>query len=236
LTTTTDPNPLNDDTSEDTNVTTPGKDDTITKLTSSQNPSVHGQKVTFTATVTPATLPGPPTGSVTFKEGTTVLGMDTLDGAGQATFSTNALATGSHPITAVYSGDSNFNASNDSLNQVVNKADTMTAVTSSANPAAVGQTVTFTATVTAVAPGSGTPTGTITFKDGVTVLDTITVDGAGQAALISSNLTVGTHTITAEYSGSSNYNVSSGTVVPDQVVNEQFLIALPVVLKGPEHP
>jgi uncharacterized repeat protein (TIGR01451 family) len=110
-TTTTDTDSSNDDTSEDTNVTVPGKDDTTTKLTSSQNPSVHGQTVTFTATVTPVTTSDPATGSVTFKEGTTVLGTDTLDGAGKATFSTSVLTIGSHPITAVYSGDSNYNAS-----------------------------------------------------------------------------------------------------------------------------
>jgi hypothetical protein len=67
--------------------------------------------VTFTATVN-ALAPGAgtPSGTVTFKDGTTVLGTGALS-SGQATFSTNALAVGSHSITAVYTADANFNGS-----------------------------------------------------------------------------------------------------------------------------
>jgi len=213
-----DNNGGNDSASEETLVTDPNKENTTTALTSSQNPSVYGQAVTFTATVTPATTPGPATGSVTFKEGTTVLGTGSLDGTGKATFSSSALSVATHPITAEYSGDSTYNASSDSLDQVVNKADTTTGVTSSANPSVVGQPVTFTANVTAVAPGSGTPTGTITFKEGTTVLGTDSLDDAGQATLTSSTLTAGTQSITAEYSSDSNFNASNNSL--DQVVDK----------------
>jgi len=90
-----------------------------TSVTSSLNPSTFGTAVTFTATVKPATL-GTPTGKVTFKDGTTTLGMGTLSG-GKATFKTSSLAKGQHSITAVYAGDATFMGSTSPmLTQTVN--------------------------------------------------------------------------------------------------------------------
>jgi hypothetical protein len=132
------------------------KTSTTTALTSSANPSVLGQSVTFTATVSPV-VPGAgtATGTVTFLDGGSPIGTGTLSG-GLATFTSSALAAGSHTITTSYGGDGNFNGSTGSLTgnpQVVNKANTTTLVTSSANPSVLGQSVTFTATVSPVAPG-----------------------------------------------------------------------------------
>ena len=77
------------------------------QLVSSLNPSTPNVNVTFTATVTSSN--GTPTGTVIFNDGSTALsGALPLDGSGVATFSTATLAAGTHPITAVYSGDSNF--------------------------------------------------------------------------------------------------------------------------------
>jgi len=70
-------------------------------LTSSANPSIFGQSVDFKATVV-STGGGTPTGSVTFKDGTTELGTLTLNGSGAATLTTSALTVGSHPVTATY--------------------------------------------------------------------------------------------------------------------------------------
>jgi hypothetical protein len=88
------------------------KDATNTTVTSSVNPVVAGLPVTFTAQVQ-ASAPGSgtSTGTVTFTDITTVLGTGTLNGAGQATFSTSALALGTHAITATYGGDGNFTSS-----------------------------------------------------------------------------------------------------------------------------
>jgi len=72
-------------------------------LQSSVNPSVAGQSVTLTATAT-STGGGAPTGTVTFKDGTTVLGTGTLNGSGVASFTTSTLTVGSHPLTANYGG------------------------------------------------------------------------------------------------------------------------------------
>ncbi len=79
---------------------------TATALSAAPNPSAQGQAVTFTATVT-ALEPGAgvPAGTVTFLDGTTALDTETLNGSGQAAFTTSGLAVGNHPITAVYSGD-----------------------------------------------------------------------------------------------------------------------------------
>ena len=88
-----------------------------TAVVSSLNPSIVGQVVTFTATVTTG---GSPTGTVTFKAGTTTLGTVALTG-NTASLSTSALTAGTHSITAVYSGDGTFAGSTSpALKQVVN--------------------------------------------------------------------------------------------------------------------
>jgi len=150
---------------------------------------------------------GTPTGTVTFKDGPSILGTGTLDGSGQARFTISTLAVGSHAITASYGGDATFTGSTSSaLTQTVKKASTATSVSSSANPSVSGQSVTFTATVTAKSPGAGTPTGTVTFKDGSSTLGTGTLDGSGQAMFTISTLAVGSHSITARYAGDASFN------------------------------
>ena len=199
------------------------KGDTTTTVTSSQNPSVFGQSVTFTATVS-AVAPGSGTasGTVTFLDGGSTVGTGTLSG-GQATFSTSALAVGDHTITTSYGGDGDFNASTGSLTgnpQVVDKGDTTTTVTSSQNPSVFGQSVTFTATVSAVAPGSGTASGTVTFLDGGSTVGTGTLSG-GQATFSTSALAVGDHTITTSYGGDGDFNASTGSLTGNpQVVDK----------------
>src|SRR5207247_1761140 len=167
-TTTTPPTTTTTSTSTTTTTTLPG---TTSGVTSSANPSVSGQPVTFTATVKAKTAgAGTPTGTVTFKDGPTILGTGTLDSAGQAMFTTSTLAVGSHSITASYGGDANFNGSTSPRITQSVKYGTTTSVSSSLNPSVFGQSVKFTATVTANSPGSGTPTGKVTFKDGGTAI------------------------------------------------------------------
>jgi hypothetical protein len=90
---------------------------TQTRLGSSQDPSYPGQSVSFTATLTAQT--GKPTGSVTFLDGSTVLKVVPLDATGHATYTTSALAAGSHTITAAYSGGSAFQTSTAQVSQSV---------------------------------------------------------------------------------------------------------------------
>ena len=197
------------------------QDATSLVLASSPNASVFGQTVSFTATVTPvAPGSGTPTGTVDFKEGATDLtpGGITLVG-GRATFSTSTLSVGHHTVSASYNGDSNFLAGNSSRTQTVNRAGTTTALSSSSNTSVSGQTVVFTATVSLHAPGAGTPTGTVDFKEGATDLTPggVTLSN-GHATFSISTLSVGQHTLTASYSGNADFTASQGTA--PQVVNK----------------
>src|SRR5215467_3422147 len=123
--------------------TTVTKTATNTALQSSSNPSIPGQSVTLTATVTPSSGSGTPAGAVTFTDGSTTLGTGNLDSAGRATYSTSSLTLGTHSITASYAGDTNFQASaSATLSQVVSQAASATTLKSSVNPSAIGQSVT----------------------------------------------------------------------------------------------
>jgi hypothetical protein len=103
------------------------------------------------------------------------------------------------------------------ITKMVNKANTTTTVTSSLNPSCEGQSVTFTATVAhATAGGAGTPTGTVTFKDGAATLGTGTLSG-GVATFSTSLLTAGAHSITAVYGGDSNFNGSTSSAITQNV-------------------
>lgn len=97
------------------------KNSSTTAIQSSANPSTTGQSVTFTATVRDAlTTAALTSGTVTFLDGTTPIGTGTLNAAGQATFSTAALAAGAHPITARFEGTANHGISSAALTQQVN--------------------------------------------------------------------------------------------------------------------
>jgi hypothetical protein len=95
---------------------------------------------------------------------------------------------------------------------------TSTALTSSSNPSTVGDSVTFTATVT----GTG-PTGTVEFFDGVTSLGTVALNG-NVATLTTSALTQGTHVMGASYSGDAN-NAGSSSSPLTQLVNAAVILA-----------
>ncbi len=190
---------------------------TLTTLTSSANPSLQGKSVTFTATVTPQSGSGTPTGTVTFQNGAAVLGTKTLM-AGTAKYATTTLPPGSNSITAVYGGSSTFSGSTSApLNQFVQAA-TATAVTSSSpNPSAFGQSVLFTATVTSSigAPPNGE---LVTFELGTNVLGTGTLSG-GAATFSDSALAVGTKQIKAVYAGDANFAASTSKYV-NQVIGK----------------
>ncbi|MFN6053746.1 MAG: Ig-like domain repeat protein, partial [Planctomycetia bacterium] len=183
---------------------------TTTVLSSGTNPSVFGQSVTFTATVTGSS--GTPTGTVTFKNGANTLGTGTLNGSGIATFSTSALAVGGpYSITAVYGGDSsNLTSTSSATSQVVNQAGTTTTLSASPNPSVFGQPVAFTVTVAPVSPGSGTPTGSVSFFDGATLLGTRTLS-SGSASFSTGSLSVASHSITAVYAGDSSFTGSTSS-------------------------
>jgi hypothetical protein len=190
---------------------------TATALTSSVDPSVFGQPVTFTATVS-AVPPGSgtPTGTVTFKDNGVTLATSIMTG-GSATFLTSSFSAGTHRITAVYGSDTNFfGSTSGTLSQTVKKDGTTATVVSSANPAPIGRNVKFTATISAVAPGSGTPTGTVTFLDGATTLATAKLN-SGQATFATSTLAKGVHGITVTYGGNVNFTGSTSSTLSQTI-------------------
>jgi unsaturated chondroitin disaccharide hydrolase len=182
-------------------------------LTSSPYSSKYGQPVAFYAAVKPSTS-GIPTGTVTFKNGPSIIETIALSG-GKTKIATSKLTVGTHSITAVYNGSTNFTGSTSpTLTFAVSKANTATTLVSSLNPSTHGSAVTFTATVKPVT--SGIPTGTVTFKNGSTILATITLS-SGKAAYTTSTLTVESHSITAIYNGSGSYNLSTSAVLTQTV-------------------
>ena len=181
---------------------------TTTTLTSSPNPSAVDQSVLFTATIANQ-IGGSPSGTVTFKSGATTLGQGTVSN-GQATLNYSFTSSGTNPVVAAYSGDSTFLPSSSApLRQTVTKATTTTALTSSLNPSQVGQAVTFTATVSG--QYGGVPTGSVTFKDGSSVLAQVPLSG-GVAQYQTSTLTKGKHHILANYGGDTNFRTSQGSL------------------------
>jgi photosystem II stability/assembly factor-like uncharacterized protein len=196
------------------------KEITTTSLASSANPAQIGQEVVFTATVSkPFNSPvtAAPTGMVTFKNGETILGTAPLT-VGQATYGISDFSIGTHQITAVYSGDGAFGTSTSApvaqvVTDAVPKKATTTTVTSTRNPSTLGQSVTIRATVTGP---SGTPTGTLTFKDGDTVLDTVPMT-VGAATYTTTEFTVGVHPITVTYSGDVHFEGSTSAPLAQTV-------------------
>ena len=170
-------------------------------LQSSFNPASFGSPITFTARLKAGN--GPPTGSVQFLDGANILANQPISADGVSSFSTAALAIGSHIITATYNPTGSFIAASANLTQTVTGLATSVALASSANPANPGQSVAFTATITNTSSISATPSGSITFFDGTTALATLPISAINSttatASFSISTLSVGSHTISAAY-------------------------------------
>ena len=190
---------------------------TTTTMASNPNPSGFGQSVTFTVTVVTGAGTGNLTGTVSIADTfggvtTTIAPSLAVNASGAATFSTATLAVGLHSIVATYSGDTMHftSTSAPALIQTVLEG-TATGLTSTANPSAVGQNVTFTATVTISGGGGVTPDGTVSFMDGATPLSTQNLSAGGVAMFATSTLTAGVHHITAVYNGDATKQIQGST-------------------------
>jgi hypothetical protein len=190
---------------------------TATTLSSSLNPSIYGQSLTWTATVTsPDTYYQPPTGQVAFMAYGEAIGHATLNSStGVATFTSSVEYANSYPLTAVYKGDAyNQSSTSSVLNQVINPTTTTATLTSSPNPSISGESVTFKAVINSP---TTSPTGPVTFTAGNIVLGQVQLKGR-IAELTTSSLPVGSTTVTATYNGDSNIKGSSASVT--QVVTQ----------------
>ena len=199
---------------------------TVVSVFSSEDPSNYGDPVTFTATVAGS---GPtPTGTVQFYyiyytyTGSHQVGHKiaigkplTLSG-GSASISTSSL-TGTNSIMAAYSGDNNYSRKYGYLpdGQTVNPLSSTTTVSSSANPASAGQSITFTATVTGQ---GGTPTGKVHFLVDNQDFGSVTLTNGHATSKATSTLGGGDHTVTAKYSGSPGFQSSTGSLEGGQSV------------------
>jgi len=188
---------------------------TVAKATSSiailaiPNSPVSGQAVALRANVLSAGATA--TGTVTFKEGTTVLGSAELN-LGEAVLLGVRLPAGSHLITAEYGGDANHaGATSLELTLRVDPAATTTALTATPAAAVSGEPVALRATVAVAAPGTGTPTGQITFTEGATVLGTAALDASGTATLTTAALAVGPHDLVASFPAGAGLSASQST-------------------------
>jgi hypothetical protein len=155
---------------------------------------------------------------VQFDDNGSLIGAGPVSG-GQATIATSSLALGSHPITAIYEGDDNFvgGSSADTIVQTVVPAATSTDVTSAHNPGLVGETIAYTAMVAVTAPGSGSPTGTVSFSDGGTPIPScqgLALPSVGPPAATCAQAydSVAAQDIRADYSGDSSFTASAGSV------------------------
>ncbi len=184
-----------------------------------------GASVTLAVKVTGSN--GTPTGTVTFMDGTTALSTVTLS-SGAASFTTTAFAIGSHSLTVSYTGDSIFGSATSSTQTLVVGLVVPTVTLTAPATAVVGASVTLSASV---AGTSGTPTGSVTFTDGSTVLSTVTLS-SGTASFTTTALTIGTHTITASYSGDATFSpaTSAATTVTISVASTISFAAAPASL------
>jgi sugar lactone lactonase YvrE len=201
-------------------------DSTATTVTTSPTSLVFGQTVTITATVADTATghtSNSPTGSVTFTD--TVNSAVTSLNNGAAVNLNNKTAsltgvvlsgTGTHTITANYSGnEGQYVASSNAATVVVSQASVTVTLTSSASSVVLTNPLVFTATVSST---TTTPTGTVSFLDGTTTLGQGVLSN-GVATLSTSSLAAGNHTITAVYSGNANFSAATSGALTEAVLD-----------------
>ena len=181
-------------------------------VAASANPAPFGSSVTLTATVTGSGLP--PTGTVTFYNGSAQLGTGQLNSSGVASFATSALPVGSDSITASYGGDANYIVTSSAPLVVtviaVGTTTSTVTVTSSSNSITTSQALTVAVAVSGAA-GSPTPTGTVTLAGGSFTAQQPLSGGATSFTVAAGTLTSGVNTLTATYIGDGTYAGGSGT-------------------------
>jgi large repetitive protein len=202
-----------------------GEDPTTTSLASSDLTPVVGETVTYTAAVA-ANAPGTgtPTGTVTFTNAAnTTLCTETLNEASSDTASCSFVYTapGTDSVTAAYAGDGNYSASSsNAANETISVAQTTTAISSSPSSPVVGQPVTYTATVAPVAPGSGTPTGSVTFAGSAGALCTpvaLNQSSPDEATCTTTYRSTQKDAVTATYGGDDNFAGSTSAILTESI-------------------
>jgi subtilisin-like proprotein convertase family protein len=135
-----------------------------------------------------------------------------------ATTATSVSNVGVYPITASGATSANYSFTYVAGTLTITNSLTSGMVVSSDNPQLPGSNVTFTATISAVTPGAGTPTGTVNFRIDGGVLGSGTLSG-GVATFTTNSLAHGSHTVVAEYAGDLNFTGTTNSLAQDQVIN-----------------
>jgi hypothetical protein len=190
-----------------------------TTLTSTLNPARYAQEVTLEAAVSKRGGGAVPTGSVTYVDGDTVLAVVPL-AEGRAVYTSSDLAVGSHPVSAVYSGDAQTNPSISlPLLQVIEGDASIVTLRSSPNPANYGLEVAFTIQVTSPV---GIPGGVVAIIEGdwlLAVADLVD----GQAQIEISGLRVGEHILKAVYAGDETHNAAESEEYSQRITGNTSL-------------
>jgi hypothetical protein len=210
---------------------------TTTSLIQDSTSTVAGQNVKLTATVHDtggidlADGASRPTGMIEFKDNGVSLASANINdpSTGVAVLNWTLLAGGTHNLTANYLTDGNYagSAASPAVVHTVTKAN-VTNTLASSGTTVFGEPFTLTSTLVAVAPGAGTPTGTVTFND--TTLGTasapIAVNGSGVASFTTGTTPVGSHSFTATYGGDGSYNAKTSAAVTRTVNKANTTTAL----------
>ena len=150
-----------------------------------------------------------------------------------STTATSANPVGTYPIQASGAVSSNYTIQYVDGTLAILPAATTGLVTSAANPSLPGQPVTFTLTLGAVAPGAGTPTGTVQFKfDGTNAGAPAVLSGAA-ASCTNAGLAPGLHTVRAEYAGDGNFTGTTNVLSPSQLINTPPVAGPVIVQRDP---
>jgi hypothetical protein len=197
-------------------------------LTGGTNPSVYGQQITYTASLSGTLSTSSVSGYFSWSANAGCANTPVSVSSLTATCTTSVLPVGSDTVTAMYSGSSNYSSSSANINQTITMAGTSlpstVSVGSSQNPSTLNQAVTFTATVTPASGSGGMPSGTVQFViDGVNSGSPVPLSSLSYLPITAStpgisNLAVGIHTVSAVYSGDANFTSSSGSLSSGQTV------------------
>ncbi|WP_435769747.1 Ig-like domain repeat protein [Nocardioides sp. SYSU DS0651] len=203
--------------------------------------TVSGEAVTYTATVAVrAPGGGVPEGTVQLLVGGAEVGEPVALAGGTATFPPlTTLGAGSHTVEARYAGSARHLAGSAQAEQQVEQATTTTTVVASPSPSVEDQNVELVASVVADHPGSGSPTGTVTFYAGDEVLGSAPLSGseAGTTArLETADLAPGSYQLTARYAGDADYRPSRSAATSHTVLEGQAVVATTTELTSSANP
>jgi hypothetical protein len=157
-------------------------------------------------------------GTITFYDGTvSICSIPVTTSVSCPASSGSGFAAGQHTLTATYSGDATHGASTSTPVVVtVQSAGTTATVSSSLNPAAAGEAVTFSAVL---ASSYATPSGAVDFYDSGALIGSAILDATGKATFTTSTLSAGTHSISVSFAGSSNFKSSVSSAISQVITS-----------------